>query len=103
MQRRKALRLLHAFAKTADHIAKGIVIPRRAHVKQRADHAAHALFAPGDIQPLCVRTFGDQGGKQRAQKTPVLVHGMSPFLLQDKKRIARGRLKCNVLDQFRFL
>lgn len=42
----------------------------RAHGKQGRDHAAHAVLAAGNVEPLRVPSAREQGGEQRAQRTP---------------------------------
>ena len=54
-----------------------ITLARRAHIKQRADHAALARFAAGNIEQLRVLALGDQRAEQAAQKLALAVHGLS--------------------------
>ena len=39
-----------------------ITLARRAHIKQRADHAALAFLAAGNVEPFGVVALGDQRG-----------------------------------------
>ena len=78
------------------------MLPRGAHVQQRADHADHAVLAAGDLQSGAVGALGEQRAKKPAQQDAILVHGGASFHPKAAPSIAQTRAHCK-LDQSRKL